>query len=350
MLPAHTQKSLDALTWNEIQKLHTSLGLKATAKTRTRRDYQNRIVATQPQPVVESEAVATPLTCAACPLARRLGDDDNRYCCTAGVTSTTTRGHWEAKTDCYDAVAEAEAETTEIVAEPETPIAQIETALQEIEITALTQPTKSELTATTTDDTPPNRGDNGRGRVEAIAPAIAPRVKIKQPPIWVYVPPDRVQETIVWETPFKGEILGKSGYRRFYVENDVIYVIVNRTSTSTFCASEFASPNYHHKVIRQAIEAGKQFEPSAFKQRAKARGCPSPKYQTYWWKDADGRSCNLGQIYQNCDGWWWAWASQGDSKSHHNFQTQTQIQAQKYLEIEKAIARHPAKLRLSLYG
>ena len=337
MLPAHTQKSLDALPWNEIQKLHTSLGLKATAESRTRRDYQRRIVATQPQPVVEPEAVASPLTCAACPLARLI--DGNRYCC--GLTNIVTRGHWEANSDCYDAVAEAQAETetTEIVAEPEALIAQIETAPQETAV----QPQPTIATATTTDDAPPNRGDNGRGRVEVIAPAIAPRVKIKQPPIWVYVPPDRVQETIVWETPFKGEILGKSGYRRFFVENDVIYVIlVNRTST--FCANEFASPNYHHKVIRQAIEAGKQFEPSAFKQRAKARGCPSPKYQTYWWKDADGRSCNLGQLYQNCDGWWWAWASQ--DRKGRNFRTQ--IQAQKYLEIEKAIARQTEIVALAI--
>jgi len=144
MLPLHTQKSLDALTWNEIQKLHTSLGLKATAETRTRRDYQRRIVATQPQPVAKPEAVASPLTCAACPLARLI--DDNRYCC--GLTNNVTRGHWEANSDCYDAVAEAQAETetTEIVAEPEAPIAQ-------------------KTAATTTDDAPPNRGDSGR-RIE----------------------------------------------------------------------------------------------------------------------------------------------------------------------------------------
>ena len=163
MLPVHTQKSLDALTWNEIQKLHTSLGLKATAESRTRRDYQRRIVATQPQPVVEPEAVASPLTCAACPLARLI--DGNRYCC--GLTNNVTRGHWEANSDCYDAIAEAEAETetTETVA----PITQIETAPQKIAV----QPQPTIATATTTDDTPPNRGDNGRGRVEAIAPAIA---------------------------------------------------------------------------------------------------------------------------------------------------------------------------------
>ena len=156
MLPLHTQKSLDALTWNEVQKLHTSLGLKATAETRTRRDYQRRIVATQPQPVIESEAVASPLTCAACPLARLI--DGNRYCC--GLTNNVTRGHWEANSDCYDAVAEAQAETetTETVAEPEAPI-----ALQK-------------TTATTTDDTPPNRGDSGR-RIEAATIVQTPPTK-----------------------------------------------------------------------------------------------------------------------------------------------------------------------------
>ena len=327
MLPVHTQKTLDLLTWKEIQKLHTSLGLKATAKTRTRRDHQRRIVATQPQPVVEPEAVASPLTCAACPLARLI--EDNRYCCQVSQTaSDVKRGHWEATVSCFEALAKAEAEKAEPVAEVvETPIAQTET------------PAPATPTAIGEDDAPPNRGDNGRGRVEAIAPAIAPRVKIKQPPIWVYVPPDRVQETIVWETPFKGEILGKSGYRRFFVENDVIYVILVN-SANTFCASEFANRNYHHKIIRQAIEAGKKFEPSTFKQRAKARGCPSPKYQTYWWKDGrDGRSCNLGQLYQNCDGWWWAWASQGFCPLFEGRKFPTQIQAQKYLEIEKATAQ-----------
>lgn len=342
MITLHTQKSLDLLTWNEVQKLHSSLGLKATAETRTRRDYQRRIVAAIPQPVVESEHTVTPLTCAACPLARLI--DGNRYCC--GLINNVTRGHWEANSDCYDAVAQAqlEVEATETVAEPEALIALIETAPQEI--AAQPQPAETEITATTTDDASPNRGDNGRNRVEAPAPKshsfsvpVLGRIKLKQPPIWVYVPPNQVLETIVWQTPFKGEVLGKNGYRPFFVKNDCIYVVL-KSSTSTFCASEFASPNYHHKVIRQAIEAGKKFEPSAFKQRAVARGCPSPKYQTYWWKDADERSCNLGQLYQNCDGWWWVWASQGDRQGR-NFQTQ--IQAQKYLEIEKAIARQTEK-------
>lgn len=123
----HTQKSLDKLTWNEIQKLHTTLGLKATAEARTRHDYQRRIVAAQPQPVVEPpEHVATPLTCATCPLARRLDNDDNRYCC--GLTDAVTRGHWEANSDCYEAIAELETEMTEQLAEAEIPTPKIPVA------------------------------------------------------------------------------------------------------------------------------------------------------------------------------------------------------------------------------
>ena len=212
MLPLHTQKSLDQLTWNEVQKIHGSLGLKATATTRTRRDYQRRIVAAMPQPVVEPEHTVTPLTCARCPFAILL--DDNRYECGARVTKAVTRGHWEAKSDCYDAVA-AQAQTETEVAEPatevEAPIAQPEETPAPTfkEITAA-QPELHQVTAQpalktfnhlfryradifngqhsfssatyglcecnccvpvaqpTTDDAPPNRGDNGRGRVEVL--------------------------------------------------------------------------------------------------------------------------------------------------------------------------------------
>lgn len=364
----HTQKSLDALTWNEIQKLHFSLGLKTTATTRTRRDYQRRIIAAQPQPVVEPEHIATPLTCATCPLARHI--DGDRYCC--GLTDAVTRGHWEAKSDCYEEVAKAQPEIE--VVETEAPIATVEaTSKETVAVQSVTvAPTKTRLTnhpsvpettTATTDDAPPNRGDNGRGRVEAIAP-IAPapkshsfsapvlgRVERKQRPIWAYIPPEQVLETIVWQTPFKGEILGKSGYRPFFVENDVIYVVLE-SRTSTFCASETRHPNYHHKVIRQAIEAGKQFEPSVFKQRANARGCPSPKYQTYWWKNASGQSCNLGQLYQNCDGWWWAWAGQGDREGR---KFHCQSEAQKYLKTagekpkRQGLSNHPFRYRWDIF-
>ena len=156
MLPLHTQKSLDQLPWNEVQKLHSSLGLKATTETRTRRHYQNRIVAAQPQPIAEPEQKATALTCATCPLARHI--DGDRYCC--GLTDTVTRGHWEARVDdCYDAVAaQTKVKAAEIVAETEAPIALQKTA------------------ATATDDAPPNRDDSGR-RIEVATIVQTPPTK-----------------------------------------------------------------------------------------------------------------------------------------------------------------------------
>lgn len=120
--PVHTQKSLDQLTWNEVQKIHASLGLKAAAGARTRRDYQRRIVAAMPQPVVEAEQTATAMTCATCPFVILL--EDNRYECGAKVTTSVTRGHWEAKDECYCVVAaQVQAETTEPAAEVEAPAA-----------------------------------------------------------------------------------------------------------------------------------------------------------------------------------------------------------------------------------
>lgn len=137
MLPLHTQKSLDKLTWNEIQKLHSSLGLKATATTRTRRDYQRRIVESQPQPVA-AESLPT-VTCATCPFSRLI--EDNRYCCQVSQTaSDVKRGHWEATVSCHEALAKLETET------------------QTEEVTAA----ETETAATNGDKTPPNRGDSGR--------------------------------------------------------------------------------------------------------------------------------------------------------------------------------------------
>ena len=144
MLPLHTQKTLDQLTWREVQLLHSSLGLKATKATATRRDYQRRIVESQPQPIAEPEQKATALTCATCPLARHI--DGDRYCC--GLTDTVTRGHWEARIDdCYDAVAaQVKAETTEIVAEVEAPIAHQKAIIQSEPEQALPVAKKTGLT------------------------------------------------------------------------------------------------------------------------------------------------------------------------------------------------------------
>jgi hypothetical protein len=140
MLPLHTQKSLDQLTWNEVQKIHSSLGLKATAATRTRRDYQNRIVAAMPQPIAEPEAVATPLTCETCPLARHI--DGNRYCC--GMTDAVVRGNWEAKSDCYQELANLETEMTELIATAETPAPKI-ASKGEVQPETLIAPVESAL-------------------------------------------------------------------------------------------------------------------------------------------------------------------------------------------------------------
>lgn len=167
MLPLHTQKSLDQLTWNEVQKIHASLGLKATATTRTRRDYQRRIVAAMPQPIAEPEAVATPLTCATCPFAVLL--EDNRYECGAHVTDAVTRGHWEAKDECYTEIA-AQTETIKPAVEVKAPIAPQETVTKTE--SPITQPeqTPAATTTATNDNEPPNRGDNGRGRVISSLP------------------------------------------------------------------------------------------------------------------------------------------------------------------------------------
>lgn len=330
MLPLYTQKSLDQLTWNEIQKLHKSLGLKATATTRSRRDYQLRIIAAQPQPAVEPEATVTPLTCEICPLARLI--DGNRYCC--GLTDAITRGHWEAKTDCYEAVAQQapETETTEPVAEVETPIAPV-------------SPTP--LTAEENTDSPlsPDRiwtideieQEIAQLKADVLAGCTSkskkPRLMPKPRPSQEYLWPYKGVETITWQTPFKGEILGKKGERRpFFIENDTIYVVV-QSRTSLFCAIEGRHQNYHHAVIRQAVNVGKSFDPVAFKQRADARGCPSPKYFTCWRKDAGGQSCNLGQLYQDSGGWWWAWSNQQRTEGKKFL---TKALAQKYLEIEYA--------------
>ena len=142
MIPVYTQKSLDKLTWPEIQKLHKSLGLKATAGARTRRHLQQNIIASMPQPVAKKpEAIATPLTCANCLLARNI--EDNRYSCTADVVYHATRGHWEGTSDCYKAVADFQpepevieiatgSEAVEIIIETEAPIAPKVGAIAEI--------------------------------------------------------------------------------------------------------------------------------------------------------------------------------------------------------------------------
>lgn len=459
----HTQKSLDALPWSEIQKLHKSLGLKAAPNARTRRDLQNNIVAAMPQSVVEPEQVAISLTCENCPLARRLGDDEDRYCC--GLTDIITRGHWEAKTDCYEAVAaQVQSETIEPATEvaPQaigTEIAQPEQASapkafchpfryrhdihngqhsfssamyglceclrckapknNETDLSALVvhfENLAPEIVAANDNHEPPNRGDNGRGRVEmvmnqpvkivgvphaakpraddnfmssmvkeddeskafydmtyllerqlkaqlavektiigsdeeaiallelekvdrdiefygrptsepqpspvviqlenqmsefkknvlslfkitAFDPAILP-VCDDEPELPAAQSESESEGTIHWHSPTAGTIVGKKGaLRNFYLRkrNAFGHLEIMVIISSGFTAAEHKTPNVHHQRIRAAIEAGRTFDPKAFKD--------SPQFLA---ETEDYR--NIGRIKEGTDGRWWAWVNGG---------------------------------------
>jgi hypothetical protein len=124
----------------------------------------------------------------ACPFARQI--EDNRYCCTVSQTaSDVKRGHWEATISCYEAItqAKAEAETEAALAakveETAAPIAQAtatapkQTLIAPGKPATIPAPSKPAAAPTTptaigTDNEPPNRGDNGRGRME---PTAAPK-------------------------------------------------------------------------------------------------------------------------------------------------------------------------------
>jgi hypothetical protein len=101
--------------------------------------------------------------------------EDNRYCCAVSQTaSDVKRGHWEATVSCFEALAKAEAEkaTTPAAAEVEAPIAKTDAPAP---APATPAPASHTATAAPTpaaigeNDEPPNRGDNGRGRVQPIA-------------------------------------------------------------------------------------------------------------------------------------------------------------------------------------
>ena len=143
------------------------------------------LLETAPTTTIDASAPAT-FTCAQCPFARLI--EDHRYCCQASQTaSDVKRGHWEATISCFEALAKAEAEAekaaTLAVAELEAPIAKTETPAAAITpapakpATAshtVTAPAIIPAAATPTaigeNDEPPNRGDNGRGRLQPIAP------------------------------------------------------------------------------------------------------------------------------------------------------------------------------------
>ena len=113
---------------------------------------------TQTASTTINTAAPISFTCAQCPFARLI--EDNRYCCQVSQTaSDVKRGHWEATISCYEALVKAEAEK---VAEPAAEV--VEAPIAPAVIPAPTTPA-----AIGENDEPPNRGDNGRGRVQPIA-------------------------------------------------------------------------------------------------------------------------------------------------------------------------------------
>jgi hypothetical protein len=110
------------------------------------------VTQTAPTTTINASAPAS-FTCSQCPFARLI--EDNRYCCTVSQTaSDVKRGHWEATVSCFEALAAAEAEkVAEVV---EAPIAQT------------AAPAPATPAAIGEGDEPPNRGDNGRGRVQPV--------------------------------------------------------------------------------------------------------------------------------------------------------------------------------------
>ncbi|MEG4281081.1 hypothetical protein QUA62_27000 [Microcoleus sp. MON1_C1] len=125
---------------------------------------------------IDDSAPAT-FTCAQCPFSRQI--EDNRYCCSVSQTaSDVKRGHWTATVSCFEALAKAEAEVEKAavpdVAEVETPIAHTDAteeypiATETIAPAATKTETATPVAIGTNDEQPPNRGDNGRGRVQPV--------------------------------------------------------------------------------------------------------------------------------------------------------------------------------------
>ena len=107
------------------------------------------------------------LTCSICPFARYL--DGNRYVCAVSETAAdVVRGHWESKASCHEAIAQAEAPATAPV--PATPSTPTPATLSAKKTTPTPTPAPTTPAAIGENDEPPNRGDNGRGRVQPIAP------------------------------------------------------------------------------------------------------------------------------------------------------------------------------------
>lgn len=103
--------------------------------------------------------IPTALTCALCPFARHL--DGNRYVCQVSETAAdVVRGHWESKASCHEAIAQAAAEQT-----PEPAATEVETLIAPA-TPSTPAPVATAPTATGENEELPNRGDNGRGRLQ----------------------------------------------------------------------------------------------------------------------------------------------------------------------------------------
>ena len=127
---------------------------------------------TQTATTIDTAAPAS-FTCSQCPFARQI--EDNRYCCQVSQTaSDIKRGHWEATVSCFEALASAKAEAEKVAEVEEAPIAQT-AAPATPATTSHTATAPAIIPAAPTpaaigeNDEPPNRGDNGRGRVQPIA-------------------------------------------------------------------------------------------------------------------------------------------------------------------------------------
>ena len=119
--------------------------------------------------------------------------------------------------------------------------------------------------------------------------------------------------TIHWtQALLTGVITGKKGAKRtFYIRNGEIFIMLS----PDFTAGESKHPNVRHTQIRDAINAGRDFDPKAFKD--------SPQFLMHTENYRD-----IGRIMQGKDGRWWAWSQTG--VTGHSFLCQSL--ACKYLD------------------
>jgi len=122
------------------------------------------MILVQTATTIDRPTSPTALTCSVCPFARLI--EDNRYVCQVSETAAdVVRGHWPAKASCHEAIAQAAAEKT-----PEPAAAEVETPIAPATPSTPAPPTPAPVatapTATGENEELPNRGDNGRGRLQ----------------------------------------------------------------------------------------------------------------------------------------------------------------------------------------